>query len=617
MSGPSSTGGWLAGSTLRSADHVAALLEQALTGDRGRPVRSWHAGAAGLTVSDTPQTTVLHTSGSHSIVIFGRPRWMEGGQTETGMDHVCQRFLEAYRVRNARALESLNGDFALAMVNATSGEVLLAVDRFSIRNLIYQADTQGLIFGSTCDVVCAHPNAGKTVDPQAIYDYTYFHAVPGPRTIYRGQQRLLPGHCLTWANGRASIKPYWTMKFAEQGGSVADFKPRFRQVLKEAVATAARDSTCGAFLSGGTDSSTVAGTLGDVSGKPAQTYSIGFAVEGYDEMEYARIASNHFGTEQHEYYLTPEDVVSALPLIAGAYDQPFGNSSAVAAYYCAKQAKANGITRLLAGDGGDELFGGNSRYAKQYQLAYYDKLPSAIKKILEPAVSSASGLINVALLRRAQSYIEQASQPMPKRYDAQNLIDYLGPTNLFTPAFLSQVDIGSPAQLMRDTHKNFTGDSLINQMLGIDLKFTLADNDLPKVMRMCELAGVEVAFPLLDDDMVEFSGRLPEDLKLRGNQLRYFFKEALRDFLPGEIITKSKHGFGMPVGAWLTTHPGLMALNRASLASLKERGIISPAFIDRLLNEHLHTHAAYFGVMAWVLMMLELWFQKHPAARIA
>jgi asparagine synthase (glutamine-hydrolysing) len=133
---------------------------------------------------------------------------------------------------------------------------------------------------------------------------------------------------------------------------------------------------------------------------------------------------------------------------------------------------------------------------------------------------------------------------------------------------------------------------------------------------MCELAGIEVAFPLLDESLVEFSGILPAQLKLRGTQLRYFFKEALRDFLPDEILRKQKHGFGLPVGAWLTTHPGLKALAGDSLSSLKGRGIVAPAFIDRLLGEHLRTHAAYYGTMAWVLMMLELWFQKHPPASV-
>jgi asparagine synthase (glutamine-hydrolysing) len=152
---------------------------------------------------------------------------------------------------------------------------------------------------------------------------------------------------------------------------------------------------------------------------------------------------------------------------------------------------------------------------------------------------------------------------------------------------------------------------LINQMLGIDLKFTLADSDLPKVTRMCELAGVGVAFPMLDEAVVDLSARLPANLKLRGTTLRYFFKEALRDFLPHQVLQKEKHGFGLPVGAWITTHPGLSALAGDCLTSLKQRGIVAPAFIDRLLAEHLKVHAAYFGTMVWVLMMLELWFQKH------
>ena len=612
----SGIGGWLAGPSMQSDEHLFALFRDELTGNRGLPVRTWHSGPAGLAVTDLPQTAVLFTSGVYSVVLFGRPRWVGSDQPETAVDLVCHRFLQAYRVSKAAALESLHGDFALAVINTKACEVTLAIDRFGIRNLVYQADERGLIFGSTCDVVLRHPNASNEVDPQAIYDYTYFHAVPGPKTIYRRQERLLPGHYMTWTNGRSTNHPYWAMTFSEQAGSVSDFKPRFRKVLQDAVATAANGASCGAFLSGGTDSSTVAGMLGAVTNSPAKTYSIGFAVEGYDEMEYARLASRHFGTQQHEYYVTPEDVVSALPLIAGAYDQPFGNASAVAAYYCARLAKSVGVARLLAGDGGDEIFGGNSRYAKQYQLAYYQKLPSSVRNIIEPLLQSERLPAGFPLLRKARSYIEQASRPMPARYDSYNLIDRLGPQNLFTPEFLSRVDIGAPMKLMHDTYKNYSHASLINQMLGIDLKFTLADNDLPKVTRMCELAGVEVAFPLLDESVVEFSGRLPARLKLRGTQLRYFFKEALRDFLPGEILRKQKHGFGLPVGAWLTTHPGLIALAGDCLSSLKGRGIIAPAFIDRLRGEHLRTHAAYYGTLVWVLMMLELWFQKHPSARI-
>lgn len=607
-------GGWLSGSGAQSPEQLLASFGDALRGDGAGRARSWSTGSGGIVLSDLPQRAALVTSGTFSVALLGHARWGGGSEVDTNPESVCRRLIEAYRIHKTGALKSLAGDFSLVIIDTAAEEVLLAIDRFGIQTLVYQADARGLIFGTSCDVVRRHPNASAEIDPQAIYNYAYFHVVPGPKTIYRGQERLLPGHCLTWAKGQVSVQPYWSMNFTEQQGAVADFKPRFREALQAAVASAAGTAHCGAFLSGGTDSSTVAGSLGVVTGKPAQTYSIGFAVDGYDEMDYARIASRHFGTQQHEYYVTPEDVVSALPLIAAAYDQPFGNSSAVAAYYCARSAKSDGIARLLAGDGGDEIFGGNSRYATQYQLAYYEKVPRPVKALLEPMVRTVSGAIDFVLFRKAQSYIEQASRPMPARYDTYNLVDRLGPQNLFTPAFLSQVDRGVPLELLRDAHRPYRNASLINQMLGIDLKFTLADNDLPKVTRMCELAGIDVTFPLLDDSLVGFSGQLPARLKLRGNRLRYFFKEALRDFLPGEILTKQKHGFGMPVGPWLTTHPGLKSLAEDSLSSLKKRGIIAPAFVDQLLNEHLRVHAAYYGTMAWVLMMLELWFQKHQPA---
>lgn len=610
-------GGWLAKAGVPTPDGLLAVLGKEVSGNRSFPLRTWHTDNAGVVVGGSSTGCAMVSSGPYSLAIVGQVRWDESGARAGEIEQVAQCFLEAYRARKSAALAALRGSFALVVVDTESNEALLAIDRFGIQNLVYQAGERELIFGSTCDVICKHPRGSNEVDPQAIYDYTYFHVVPGPKTIYRGQARLLPGHYLTWSGGKVSIQAYWSMSFAEKPGSVADFKPRFREVLREAVASTATGGRCGAFLSGGTDSSTVAGTLGEVTKSSANTYSIGFAVEGYDEIEYARIASRHFGTTQHEYYVTPEDVLNALPLIAGVYDQPFGNASAVAAYYCAKLAKADGIARLLAGDGGDEIFGGNARYAKQYQLAFYEKLPGFVRKGMESFLLPLEVLEHVPLLSKVRSYVEQAYRPMPARYDSYNLINRLGPKNLFTPAFLSRIDLGSPTCLMDEAHKNYRQASLINQMLGIDLKFTLADSDLPKVVRMCELAGVEVAFPLLDEAVVDFSGQLPADLKLRGTKLRYFFKEALRDFLPSEILTKSKHGFGLPIGAWLTTHPGLKSLAGDSLTSLKARGIVAPDFIDRLLGEHMREHAAYYGAMAWILMMLELWFQKHPSARFS
>jgi asparagine synthase (glutamine-hydrolysing) len=164
---------------------------------------------------------------------------------------------------------------------------------------------------------------------------------------------------------------------------------------------------------------------------------------------------------------------------------------------------------------------------------------------------------------------------------------------------------------MRAWYARSNATSLLNRMLAFDFKYTLTDNDLPKVVTACRLAGVEVAFPFLDDAVIAFAERLDPGLKLKGFKLRWFFKHALRDFLPPEILTKSKHGFGLPFGIWLGRDPALRQLAFDSLESLKTRGIVRDAFIDRLRADLLAEHATYYGELVWVLMMLEQWLQAH------
>jgi len=451
-----------------------------------------------------------------------------------------------------------------------------------------------------------------TIDQQAIYDYVHFHMVPAPRTIHAGRQRLLPGSFLRWSNGKAETQTYWRMHFAERRSRpFGELKETFLALLRESVREAAEGGVTGAFLSGGTDSSTVAGMLRDATGEPARTYSIGFEAEGYDEMHYARIAARHFGTQHHEYYVTPEDVVDTIPRIAAAHDQPFGNASAVPTFYCAKLAREDGVERLLGGDGGDELFGGNERYAKQYLYSLYSDLPSALRnRVIEPIVFLAP---EVSIAGKVQRYMRNACAPMPGRYDNYNLLERMGAANVFTDEFLEHVDKGEPQAQMARAYERADAKTLINRMLALDLKYTLADNDLPKVMRSCDLAGVDVRFPMLNDALVAFSASLAPDLKLKRTQLRFFFKKALRGFLPDEIVAKQKHGFGLPFGQWLQRHPRLQQLAGDSLRDLKQRGVVRPDFIDQLIGARVADHPAYYGTMVWVLMMLEQWFQHHQA----
>jgi asparagine synthase (glutamine-hydrolysing) len=568
---------------------------------------------AALAVAGDDATGRLFTDGPRQLALSGHPRWKHGKSYLAELQAIGPAFFDAYRTEGADALRSLQGDFALALIDTERQEAFLAIDRIGIRNIVWQQSGDSLIFGSNADALAVHPEVRRDIDHQGIYDYVYFHMVPGPSTVLRGQQRLLPGHFLHFKQGRTVLQAYWEMNFIEdRQGTVPRFKPPFLAALRDGVATAADAGECGSFLSGGTDSSTVAGLMRDATGKAARTYSIGFHAEGFDEMEYARLAAGHFSTQHHEYYVTPEDVVQAIPAIADVYDQPFGNASAIPTYFCARMAKEDGITRLLGGDGGDELFGGNARYAKQYQLALYDTIPKPLRRgLIEKIAFAIPGGDGLALVRKTRSYIQQASLPMPARYEAYNLLERLGAVNVFTADFLAMVDPMHPHALMKRTYDAAHAGSLINRMLALDIKFTLADNDLPKVTRMCELAGVDIAFPMLHESVVDFSATLPPSFKLKRTKLRYFFKEALRDFLPKEIIDKQKHGFGLPVGTWLQSYAPLRELAGDSLLRLKSRNIVRPDFIDSLFGNRMQSHAGYYGTMVWILMMLELWFEKH------
>ena len=575
----------------------------------GSTVRSASAGFGAVAAAGTDLD--IFQDDHQLVAVWGRMRFTDTGLAALAQRHGIARALsQGYARMGTDVLPTLAGAFALAILDGRGGEAVLAIDRMGTRPLCYSVAGDKLVFGSTLDAISAFPANTPEINRQAIYDYVYFHMVPGPRTIHVGRHRLLPGTFLLWRNGKAETRAYWEMRFVEnERRPLPELKKDFLAALREGVREESRDRTVGAFLSGGTDSSTIAGMLGKVTGQPARTYSIGFDARGYDEMEFARIAARHFGTRHREYYVTPDDVVRAIPLIAAVHDQPFGNSSAIPTYYCAKLAKDDGVDTLLGGDGGDELFGGNERYAKQYLYSLYSELPRALRKgLIEPVL----GLLPpVSLLGKAQRYVRNASMPMPARYDNYNLLERLGAANIFTSEFLGTIDAQQPRMMLDHAYGSARAHSLINRMLALDLRFTLADNDLPKVTRACELAGVDARFPLLSDSIVTFSAGLPPRLKLKGTRLRYFFKEALRGFLPDEIIAKTKHGFGLPFGPWLQTHGPLRQIAMDSLADLKQRHIIRPEFIDELTSMHVKRHAGYFGTMVWVLMMLEQWSRQH------
>ena len=607
--------GWI-GADRDDAAAVIAAMRARVTWQSDAPECSAVGQGYGLAAVGSPETTGVFLFDGVHVAFHGHARLRNGSLRFAAPADVCRQLASAFRHRGVEALSSLEGDFAVAILDPVRRELTLAIDRIGTRNLVYRQETDALVFAANLDALAAHPSVSQRIDPQSIYNYVYFHMIPGPETVFAGSRRLPAGHCLNARPGSIVEKPYWQMRFEEnQRGDERELAREFRRIVETAVEAASSGTACGTFLSGGTDSSTITGFLSRLGSTPVDSFSIGFDASGYDEMSYARIAAQRFGTRHHEYYVTPADVADALPMIAAEYDQPFGNASAVPTYYCAKLAREHGITRMLGGDGGDELFGGNARYARQQVFALYDRIPAGLRhSLIEPIARSALAR-RLPLVRKGASYVEQARQPMPARYESYNLLERMGPENIFAPDFLSAIDRVQPHSRMAQVWDEAHAGTLINRMLALDLKYTLADNDLPKVTRMCDRAGVDVAFPLLDPSVVDFSAKLAPSLKLRRGQLRYFFKKALQDFLPDEILRKTKHGFGLPAGPWIASDPRLRSLAGDALHSLGKRGIVRADFLDDLVGSRIREHAGYYGTMVWILVMLELWFARHVDPR--
>lgn len=573
--------------------------------------------SAGLALSDQDQTGSCAEDGPLIAVIEGYPRWDDGTLAEEAREYGhAKALLAAYRRHGASLLERLKGAFALAVLETDSGDGLLAIDRMGIYPLCYSNPEPGvLVFGSTTDSVRAHSAVGATVRPQAIYDFFYFiDRVPAPETIYQEQMKLPPGHALRFAKGEFQVQHYWRMPYGREKVAKEDeLADQLLQRLRQAVSATLKDEDperVGAFLSGGLDSSAVLGLLAERVPK-AKSFTIGFSAEGFDETHYAKLAARHFDSHHEIYYLRPEDVLAAIPKIAEIYDEPFANSSAVPAYLCALRAKEAGVEVMLAGDGGDEIFAGNSRYLSDAVFDHYRLIPKALRQgLIEPLVSGLPGwLRRVPLARKLPNYVDLATKSVAERLTGNNLYQALDPARIFADEILSEISLEAPMALANAIYEQTPSEAKLHRMMYLDLRITLADSDIRKVNRMCEIAGLRVRYPMLDDDLVAFSATVPPEFHTADGNLRAFYKKAVSGLLPSEILAKKKKGFGLPYMDLLTGHRPLAELVCDSLQSLKARGYFRNQFLDEATDDLNAGTLGRFGGVAWDLMMLEKWFE--------
>ncbi|WP_289020801.1 asparagine synthase-related protein [Desulfobacter postgatei] len=512
-------------------------------------------------------------------------------------------------------VDRLRGAFAFALWDNSAKKLIVVTDPYGIRPVVYSQKNNIYCAASRIRTLRLGINHDLEINPEAVYHYLFSQAICSPISIYKGVNKLEPGkghiyfqevlkefrHYDIRYNPKNSVpeEEWCSSIFQEVKKSVAKFLP-----LSSPEKT-------GCFLSGGTDSSTIAGLVTELSGRAANTFSIGFDDPAYSELGYAEIAANAFGTNQHEYIVTPEDTLKLIHQIPYIYDEPFGNASVVAAYYCALSAKENGIDVLLGGDGGDEIFGGNERYVTNLVFSRYHRIPEWLRKGgLEPLINL---LPDIGVLHKASRYIRRANFPNPYRFYSYNLLAEKPDNEVWTSDFLEQMNPDCFMEIARNHYENAAPAHDTDRLLYLDMKFTITDNDLRKVTQMAESAGIRVRYPYLDRDLVDFTATIPPTLKVKYGRNRYIFKRAMENFLPKEIIHKSKHGMGLPISNWFRTEKILSELLFDKLFT----GVpvifdyVKPTFLNSLYQSFKEDeNTSYYGDMLWVYLILELWLKK-------
>ena len=520
-----------------------------------------------------------------------------------------------YRRDGNRFVEKLRGGFSIILWDIVERRLVAAIDGFGIKRLAWYSDGKILAVASRADALrCAASELA--INPRAIANLLNFSANLAPETIFSGVERLAPGTLLIASDARPATKRYWDMQYRtvnDGRASERHLSGELESILTESVSahySGRPVSGTGSFLSGGTDSSTIVGLMTRTAGAPVKAFSIGFVEPGFNELDYAELAAKAFAAEHYTYLVSARDCLESLPTIIRSLDEPFGNSSAIATYFCARLAAEHGVTRLLAGDGGDELFGGNERYATDKIFELYHSVPWPLRSALIDSLAALP--INVSLTRKARNYIRRANMRGVERMLSFQFLRTHAAANIFEGDFLNSLDGYTVLDIPAGHYATAPAREHLDKLLYVDMKITLADNDLPKVTRMSELAGVQPRFPFLDRSVAEFSGRVPAALKVKGLQKRYLFKRAFRNLLPSEIIRKKKHGFGIPVALWMQSDKSIRELTHDTLLSPRtyQRGYFRREFVEELLRKHAAGGDIYYGDTLWTFLMLELWLRQ-------
>lgn len=514
--------------------------------------------------------------------------------------------LHLYEDYDTDCVQHLRGMFAFAIWDGRERRLFLARDRVGKKPLYYFHDQNTFIFASEIKAILEHPEVPRRVNPKAIPFYLTYGYVPPPGSIFESIHKLPPGHIMIVQDNELEVSEYWDLCYPPDQSAARpeeDYIEELRRLFKEAVAIRLiSDVPFGAFLSGGIDSTAVVAVMSELMDQPVKTFAIGFAGESsFDELKYARLAAERYGTDHHEFVIEPK-AIELLPKLVWHYDEPFADSSAIPTYLVSRLTREH-VTVVLNGDGGDELFAGYERFTAARLAEAYGKTPQFVQRSLArllralPESTSYRGFV-----RQARRFVESAPLPLLERY--------LGWMAIFSDDLRESLLAGEQETDVREHFASHLSQvenlDLISQLLYLNTKTYLPEDLLVKADRMSMANSLEARSPFLDQYLTQFAAEIPASLKLNGLTTKYILKKALRGLVPQEIIDRPKHGFGVPVGRWFRTD--LRDYVREILLGPEtlKRGYFREEALRWLIQQH-QEGKRDFGHQLWALLTFELW----------
>ena len=523
--------------------------------------------------------------------------------------------VHAYEEYGADCLKAMNGMFAFAIWDNNRERLLLARDRLGIKPLYYARLPHCLLFGSELKALLAHPDFERRLDLTALNLYLSLEYVPSPHSIFKGVNKLPPGHFLLVEGSDVRLERYWDLRLDKSEPrstrTLAECTAEVRQLLYDAVEMELiADVPVGVLLSGGIDSSAVAAMMTRASSRPVPSFSVAFDDPSFDESAHARLVARHLGTEHHEFRLSADAALQTLPEIVAGLDEPLGDSSIIPTYCLSRFTKEH-VKVALGGDGGDELFGGYSTLQAHRLADYYQWLaPAWLRGLVEPWVLEKLPVSfdNLSFDFKMRRFLRDYSLPPVVRhhrwlgsFTPEEKVRLLGP--------MMGENHGGVVDLVEShAHEAHTGDPL-NQVLYCDLKLYLEGDILVKVDRASMANSLEVRVPLLNRLLVEYAAHLPHNFKLHGLTTKFLLREALKGILPESILTRGKKGFNAPVAKWFAGPLKSLLEDLLSPGHLKRQGLFQPDYVATLLREHQARHRDHRKLL-WTLVAFQMWYEN-------